>query len=254
MTTIEAQQILASYREGESPDPMQERALALLAEDRELRAWYEKEKAVSEALDGAMESIAVPENLRDSILEAVGSSTTTLSKPRRLVRTVVSMAAVFAVMAVGLLAWMNRPYEGEEFSLAALPGDMGRYIERGFFFDFENTSANALAKWFQDQRGVENFPVPENLAQLPGLGCETIRWHGRDVYLMCFNNEDTLVHLFLLPDAGEMRDFKGFDGLTTDPRERHGVEGKWATAAWKSGDDLFVMTTLGPETMLREFL
>ncbi|MEM9478515.1 MAG: hypothetical protein AAGA58_02510 [Verrucomicrobiota bacterium] len=254
MTTVEAQQILASYREGETPDALQEKALALLDGDDELRAWYEKEKAVSNALDLAVENIAVPEHLRDSILGAVKDQPAAPAKPRRLVRKLVRIAAVFTIMAVGLFAWMDRPFHGDEISLAELPGDMGRYIERGFFFDYENTSPPALTAWFREKHGVKAFPVPEKLAQIPGLGCETIRWHDRDVYLVCFNNDDTLVHLFLLEGAASMEDFDGFDGLTTEPLERHGVDGKWATAAWKSGDDLFLMTTLGPESMLRSFL
>ena len=247
MDIHKAKLVLSVYRES-GVDPgdraMFEAALKLATEDQELGEWFANDQAFGKALSSTIREIAPPVDLRAKIL--AGSSVSRVRPWFRRPRLWLCMAALFAVLlSVGTL-WVNRPFESGPENYVALQSDMGTFLSRFFLLDKQSDDLGELKEWMGSKHAVEEFEIPQQLASSESVGCELIRWHGRDLFLVCFDVEGELVHLILVPDG------KSIEGAPQGEDYRYAkVDGKWTTATFTRDEDLYLVATLGEEQFLR---
>lgn len=113
LTRESAKMILAVYPTGEggARDDFFTAALALMEEDSELCAWFEREQECKAALSEKIAEIEPPSDLRATILAGAQASRCTNSgwRPRR---KFLAAAAILVLAATGSWAWLTRSYTG----------------------------------------------------------------------------------------------------------------------------------------------
>ncbi len=219
MTHQEAKEILAAYR----PDvpreeaPEVEDALVLLEEDATLRAWFEAEQRFDEDFASALESIAVPENLLQNIVEQHQAELETdgveaeteapddkvLVFPRRRLWYGAAAAAI-VLSALGLVKYFMFPPavvfpEGNFASVKKFCDDMAIYANSRFVLGESTKDYEVIRTWLADEGSPVYDKTPEMIVNLEGIGCQTFFWGENRVSLVCFrNHEDEIVHLFVV--------------------------------------------------------
>lgn len=247
MTVDEAKLILSVHRQF-SPAPEDAeiaRALELVASDKELREWYEQEQECITALDAKLSEIAPPAELRATLLGLPKIARGRERWFRR--RSVHAIAAVVLLSLVGSFFWINRPYASGGKTLAAFGQDMTTYLDRFFLLDYQSDKVSDVTAWLQKEHGVEGFAIPASLAKYPSLGCEVIGWQDRNAFLICFDVEGELVHLFLLQDGASLESPNG-------DRDQFPIETKWASTSWNRGNDLYFSCSLAEAEIFKNAL
>lgn len=215
---------------------------------------------------GAVASILPPEGLRCEILAAMQRT----AEPRRSWRWTwrwgVPMAAA-AGIALAFLASTERSgisgsqelakdsTSGEKAATAdlSLPGPGGAipisiskvetgfidtYEDPSFTLDLKNPDHHALFQHLQAAKlPCPNACLPKGLKDVPGLGCRELKIDGKRGALVCFKQENDLVHLVA---------FKRCDVKCKLPEKGEpdiGRHGKWSVARW--ADDEWVYVLMG---------
>ena len=242
----QAKLLLSAYRPGgaDATDPAFAEALAQAGRDPQLRAWLEESQRFDQAIAGKLREVAVPSNLRATILAGAQ-----FSHPRRgwqssrgwaLAAALAVFAAAFALLrpdGARLETWQTD-------SLAVLDK-----IETGATsLDTEKQQPALLVDWLREHAAPVPSIIPPALASHPTFGCKKFDSRGRPVSLICFNlgNEDQ-AHLFTTPRVG----------MKNEPPEKHPIFGKkhhWNLASWSSGGDIHMLATQIDETRLRALL
>ena len=247
LTRDSAKLILSSYRAGDQ-DPFFEETLALLESDDELQAWFEREQARCSALSAKIAELEPPPGLRETILAGAKVS----RRPQRgwwNRRSALAAAAVLLLSMLGTWMWLKRPYTSGDYTVDAYGRDMTTYLSRFFLLDYENEKVAEVKGWLAKNHQVEGFEVPPALVRHPSLGCEVISWHDLKAYLICFDVNGEVVHLFYLPHGSKLQ------GVPEEDAPRFAQIGKdWASVSWAKGDDLYFLTTLGPEELVQGVL
>ena len=242
----QAKLLLSAYRPGgaDATDPAFAEALVQAQRDPQLRAWLEESQRFDEAIAGRLRSVAVPENLRATILAGAK-----FSRPRSGWQSarLWAMAALVAVFASVAARWFGKDTRLESWqsnSLAVLD-----QIESGSIaFDTTNPQPSHLVDWLRANAAPVPAAMPPVLATHPTFGCKAIDSNGRRVSLICFNlgNGDQ-AHLFTTPRAG----------LKFPPPEKHPIfarKNHWNLASWRSGGEVHMLATEMDETRLRALL
>lgn len=247
VTEEQAKLILSVHRSGDSDpdDSLVTDALALVATDSDLRVWYEREQQCIAALDAKFGEIAPPANLRARILETAPPTARSQRWTRR--HTILAAAALLVISLVGSALWLERPFTSGVASRAAYQQDMATFLDRFFLLDYESDKIEDVTGWLARERGIKNFAVPQSLAAHPSLGCEVIPWNGRLTYLICFDVDGELYHLFLLPGGTDL-------AAPAGESKRFPVDPKWATASWSDGNDLYFCCSLEDPDRFRRIL
>ncbi len=242
----QAKLLLNAYRPGggDATDPAFAEALAQARQDPQLRTWFEDVQQFDQAIAGKLREVAVPANLRSTILAGAK-----FSEPRRWWRgsRIWAVAAVIAVCASAFAFWLGKDSGLDSWqtdSLAVLEG-----IEAGTTdLDIENPQPAHLIEWLRAKAAPVPAAVPNALAAHPTFGCKMIDTNGRKVSLLCFNLGDReQAHLFTTPRAG----------LKLAPPEQHPIFSRhrnWNLASWRSGEDVHMLATELDETRLRALL
>lgn len=242
----QAKLLLSAYRPGgaEATDPAFAEALAQAARDPQLGAWLAESQQFDQAIASKLRGLAVPSNLRATILAGAK-----FSKPLRWWQRsrVWAMAALFVVLA-SVTAWQvskrDRLDAWQTDALAVLDK-----VETGALnLDFENPQPEHLVDWLRQNAAPAPAIIPPALAAHPTFGCKTIDSGGRKVSLICFDlgNEDQ-AHLFTTARAG----------LKVEPPEKPPIFSKqhhWNLASWRSGEEVHLLATQVDETRLRTLL
>ena len=253
MTAEDAKFILASYRplSGDADDQHFQEALAVMEENSELKEWFEQEMELSSALTEKLGEIEVPVELRADILAGARVSAETVSKvnlPKRRWPKVLAIAACLAITGAGIFLWKNHWSPSGPETMVAYRQDMGAYMDRVFLLDYQSKNLGDVKAWLASKHGFTNYTVPAALAGRPSVGCEVIEWHGRKAYLICFDVDGELVHLFTMPDGIDL------EGCPPDATPLFAQVDQWATSSWREDDRLCLVTTEGDEKFLRQAL
>jgi hypothetical protein len=209
---------------------------------------------------GAIASIRPPQNLRAEILAAMDRTGTGERKARPLTWRI---AVPFAAAAgIGFAFLLSGPRTGDPGPVArynppageqeprplanggAIPISIGK-VEAGFIstyespaftLDLKNPDHHALFEHLKSAKlPCPNACLPKGLKGIPGLGCRELKIDGKRGALVCFKQENDVVHLVA---------FKRCDVRCKLPKkgEPHiGKHGKWSVARWADDEWVFVL-------------
>jgi hypothetical protein len=243
------------------PPVLREEILVGLAMERGDAAMYPD--SFDATIIGAMAGINPPSGLRGEILSAMERTAAEPARGRRWWHYGLPVAAA-AGIAFAFLA--NRPNEESDKQVAinppeAQPFDQGQHSnagvlpianglpisqveeefiktlqQPGFKLDLNNPDHHALFDHLQAAKlPCPNRCLPKGLKEVPGLGCRELDIEGKKGALVCFKQEDNIVHLMV---------FKRCDVKCKLPQEGHPAfdnHGKWTVARWSDDDWVFVL-------------
>ena len=242
----QAKLLLSAYRPGgnDANDPAFAEALAQAQRDPQLRAWLEESQRFDQTISEKLRGVAVPANLRSTILAGAK-----MSHPRRWWQgsRVWAMAAALAILAALGALWLGNASRLDTWqtdSLAVLDS-----IESGAAnLDLEHPQHAHLTDWLREHAAPAPSALPPALAAHPTFGCKTIDSHGRKVSLICFDlGNKEQAHLFTTPRAG----------LKIAPPDRHPIfrhSRHWNLASWRSGGDVHMLASELDAEKLRALL
>ena len=248
MDNREAKFILSAYRPGgqDANDPRLSDALEQMRQDPILQRWFEESVAFDAAMTERLRGIAVPSDLRESILAGAKVS----RQPRwkhRLSQWSIAAALILSV-AIGNLIWREtRPAQLAGWQKTAL-GIISSLVRNESSFDAQSRDASELVNWLRANHAPAAENLPENLGKLATLGCKTFSWNGSPISVICFMRPDGgLVHLVTAnatPATAAVA-----KGKPTLVRHRD-----WTAATWRQGDKVCMLALEGPPEQLRPYL
>lgn len=246
MTRDEAKLVLAVCRPGgqDAANPELAEALAMLKTDPELAHWFAEQRDFDLAVSRALQSTAVPANLRTAIL-AGGKVIEQLSW-WRLVNwgRVATCALVLGVGAIFFVTSLSRTQ-----TLIAASREMIQFAEyRTANLTFKTSDLTKVRQFFHRCRAPAQFDLPPALSQLEILGGTLVGLLDQTAGVICFRHEDgAQVTLFVtrrvpdeqVPIGGEPQDFES---------------GEWAAVIWSDRDVTYVLAGKLPPAMLRQMV
>ncbi|MGK0186345.1 MAG: hypothetical protein ACI9R3_002128 [Verrucomicrobiales bacterium] len=243
--------VLAAFRPDteDADDPRFRDALQKLQSDAELKSWFDEQNALSSALRDKLREIHIPAELRSNILTgAKVSAATEKRKPGKWPR-ILALAACIAILGASVFLWSNRFVPSGPVTFAAYHQDMRSYLNGFFLLDYESEDLENVQNWLATKYGYSDYKVPDALASFPSLGCEVIDWHGKQAFLICFDVDGELVHLFSMPGG------KTLTGAPSNQSPSAVVQtGEWSSTSWIENDRLYLVATLGNAEHLKRSL
>lgn len=259
------------------PSSLREEILAGLAVERGESSAYPD--TFDRSVIGAMAAIRPPRNLRAEILAAMDRTAAAEKGKRRLSwRLAVPFAAAAGIGFAFLIsnppsskAVFNPPPDeglsdptpagpattattitetGTGGNAGAIPISIGK-VESGFIstyespaftLDLKNPDHHALFEHLKSAKlPCPNACLPKGLKGIPGLGCRELKIDGKRGALVCFKQENDVVHLVA---------FKRCDVRCKLPKKAEpdiGKHGKWSVARW--ADDEWVYLLMGQKNV-----
>ena len=244
MTRAEARQVLLLHRPGvdDERDPEFQEALDWVAQDSELRAWFEEHTACQRALRQRFRAVETPPELR-ARLRAVAPARTRSRIPGPLA----GWAAAAAVLVLGLwLSGVIRPRPVPD-RFADFRTRMVSTVLREYHMDIV-TNGMASVRAFLAARGAPaDYVLPTGVERLALTGGGVLRWRGHPVSMVCFDRGDKeMLFLFVLERAVVP------DAPPASPQVAK--VNKLLTASWTQDNRTYVLA--GPEEaeFLRKYL
>jgi len=240
MDNDEAKFILRAYRPSgaDAADPKFAEALAQAKHDPSLAHWLEKEQALDRAVAGKLQAVAVPSDLRESIL--VGAKVSASPSWWRSASFKMALAACF-IVAIGLAfnySLARRRAAINQVAQVAIEDVLhGHHGNRGeAVAQLENVLENASFH-------LSNGAMPVNLTALESNGCRTLQVSGSNVAEICFARSGRYYHLYVMDRMG---------GMSTKPRifEHDGAR----AAAWTDEHNSYVVATTASAAELKNIL
>lgn len=115
-------------------------------------------------------------------------------------------------------------------------GFIREFESPGFTLDLTDPDHHALFDHLKSAKlPCPNTCLPKGLKKIPGLGCRELHINGKRGALVCFKQENEIVHLVV---------FKRCDVKCRLPQREKpniGKHGKWAVARWADRDWVFVL-------------
>ena len=155
-------------------------------------------------------------------------------------------AAAAFVLLLGLAAFWLRPRDAHR--LADFRVRMARTALRPYNMNMVTNDLNQIREYLRQNQAHGDYVLTKNLEKLPGDGCAILRWHNRQVSLVCFdlgNRQD--LYLFVINRAD----------LSDPPAAgapRLARVGKLMTASWSDRDKTYLLAGAGDEAFLRKYL
>ncbi len=254
MDNEQAKLALSAYRPGgeDASDPLMAEALEQAARDPELSGWLAGEIRFDRGMQAAIRSQEPPANLRERLL--LGRRVVSLHRlepdhpqsERRLTGWL-ALAAALAVLAV--LGLFFRADGGTAPTAGQLAAGIMQMAGRGEINLGKMSSDPAeLRAWLAAQGSPHDFPIPEKLQGLQGMGCQSFVIDGAKVSLVCFMlDQNRMVHLFVVDDSS-LREVPG----ETPRIVRDGTQ---VAATWSARGRTFLLTGMNiDEATLRRFI
>jgi hypothetical protein len=241
-----AKLVLRSYHPGgrDAQDPQFRDALAMLARDEELAAWFAREQGGDNKISGAFQSFPVPADLKGQLLAAQK-----VVPPRAWWQRPAWISAAAACVALlGTLAILvTRAPKQTQFA------DYHSYIVHTVTWldhlDVKTSDLLQIRQWLGEHRAPEGFAIPGRLNGKASVGCRVFEWNGQKVSLVCFELENKKVaHMFVmdrsvftnLPVGGALQFQAAQDGI--------------ATASWSDARRIYIVAMERGEQDLKRLL
>ena len=244
MDNREAKFILNAYRPGgqDASDPRFAEALEQARRDPVLERWFVDSIAFDTAMTEKLRAVAVPVDLRESIVAGVK-----ISRPLRWSNPFIkwAIAAALISMAIfGSLIWQNTRaahlagWQNEALDVVS------SLVRNESSFDAQSHNASELVAWLRANHAPAAQTLPQSLDKLQSLGCKTFSWNGTAVSVICFMRPDGgLIHLITMNTPAA-------SGRTPRLVQRD----HWATATWREGDMTYMLALEGSPDQLRRYL
>jgi hypothetical protein len=203
---------------------------------------------------GAMAAVSPPPGLRGEILAAMERTVAPASAPNKILWRFALPAAAAAGIALAFLFSGPATPPGDSL-VTNLPGNgavvpagnpltisvvesgfIKTFESPGFTLDLKNPDHHALFDHLKSAKlPCPNRCLPRGLKGVPGLGCRELEIDGKRGALVCFKQENDMVHLVIfkrcdvsckLPETGK-----------PDIRKH----GNWSVARWSDDDWVFVL-------------
>lgn len=251
MNRDKAKDILRIHPPGAGPvdDPEVLQAFQKLKEDDSLRAWYEQEKGFDQAVARNLRAFPVPAGLKNEILEGTRPVAASFPHLRR------SYAAAAAILLIAV-AWgflmterQESSFPGADRVFQASPdffGDLATFFDREP--DYEHFSADLadLSNRVKHNGGPDVGEVfPASLESVEGLRCRVFEEDRKKVALICMQDRDSPLHLFVIEQAD------GPASTTEQIQPRFTEIGDWSFADWNESGKTCVLATRGSKEKLK---
>jgi hypothetical protein len=224
--------ILGAYRGNgrDAADPTFAEPLQRAAQDPALRAWFERDQALSAAVAGKLREIAPPPGLREAILAGARVGVRLPWWRRPAVLAVAAAIVVLCTLTPFVLRLM-RPA-----AAADLPAFALNFAGRGFIgLQRRDADVEKLKAWLADRNAPLPAKIPAELAQLRSLGCRTVDFQGKNISVICFERGHEY-HLFV----ARREDFPSLRASDTPHFE---TQRGWAAAAWSDPEHHYVLVS-----------
>jgi hypothetical protein len=263
MTPEEAKRILALYRPGsadqEDPefadaldlaDPGRRRGARASQVDPDLSRWFRQHCSAYLGVRGKFQDIQLPAALKDQILAEYKSHITppVRSSSRRLVLACVASVLVMASLLT--IFFVHRTQH--QFALyrqRVVAKALGTYS-----MDIQTNSLTAINAYLAGRGAPNGSAFPPNVKTAEPVGCAVIDWHGKPVTMVCFKSGKPLepgqvADLWLfVADKGDV--VNGPEGASKALAQ----EDRMATAAWSQDGKLYMIGTVGDQSVLQKYL
>jgi len=235
MNNQEARFILAAYRPNgqDAGDPRFAEALKQAQTDPQLKDWLATSLEWDAKVGEALRANPVPPSLKASIL--AGQKIIAMPQVRTRVRW---MAAAAALTLLGLAGAMLTVRHFEKPSFAALRQELPEVMASFKDLQLKTADFGEIQRYLASQGAHKDLQVPEELADLPSIGCRVLDWHDRKVALVCFRTgepQGQVAHLLVI-DARDLRD-------APDTRPTSTEQEAWSTAGWRQGNHVYLLAT-----------
>lgn len=230
----------------EHPDADVREALRVAEADPVLGAEWARQHAMDRLVAARIAGIAPPADLRARILAGERASLPAVSRRRVVLAWAAGLAVAFTG---GGLAWhRNRdaptPLVQSLTDMERFRADMVRFLEEEWdhTFDLKAPVAGDLVKALAEATDGMRLELPATISGLPTYGCRRFRWQGQDIALICVQPEGngSVVHVFSVSAAA-------LNGPLTPDGDPNGMQtGPWRSAAWRTGDRIYLAMSWGP--------
>ncbi len=241
MNNQEARFILQAYRPGgqDAADPQFKEALEQAQRDPELGNWLEEERALDTAISARVKAIAIPADLKASIL--AGNKIIRPKTPWHKSPALAAMVcAVLLLIAAGYWVMAANSFDRYRQDMTVFLGTSSR-------LDLETSNLDEIKGFLATHHSHKDLALPVGLEKLSINGCKLIDWHGKPVTMMSFhsttNNLPGEVFLLVI-DQADLRKPPplGFPIFSQN--------GNWATASWSDERHSFILAgTVKPEIL-----
>jgi len=207
------------------------------------------------SLIGALAAIQPPPQLRSEILAAMDRTARPVEAGKFSWRFGALLAAAAGIAVAFLISTpAGKPPAGpiveklpaddiveasvsKPLSIGTVEAGFIRTVESpGFVLDLNNPDHHALFEHLKSAKlPCPNACLPKGLKDIPGLGCRELKIDGKRGALVCFKQENDVVHLVA---------FKRCDVKCQLPKKAEpdiGHRGKWSVARWADDEWVFVL-------------
>ncbi len=244
MTIREAKDILLLHRpgRGDESDPQVAQALELARREPELQQWLEENCAFHEAFGTQLRSVPVPRDLKADIL--LGPKI--VRGPAHWWNRTVPIAAAATIILCATIAFM--------WTNSRRPSDFARFrsrmvgiVLREYRMDLVTNDMRQIRAYLAAKNAPSDYIVPPKLDSLSLTGAGVLHWQGKPVSMVCFDRgAKDMVFLFV-------SDRKNLGDPPLSPAQMAPVKGL-ATAAWSSGDKVYMLAASGDQGALQTYL
>jgi hypothetical protein len=224
------------------PENLREDIIACLATER--GDFPQAEDSNDATWIGAMASIQPPASLRSEVLAAMDRTVTkeidTVVKISIFRRAAIPLAAAAGIALALLITRPEKP--ADVVKTQTIPIET---VQAGFVKSYESPSFDLEEKRGDHQALVQHLRerklpcpscMPPGLKDVKGLGCRELVTDGKRGSLICFmTGVNGVVHLLIFRREDISGDFPTMD------HPKMAQEGKWATALWQEGENVYLV-------------
>lgn len=257
MDKQELQMRLAACRPSgqDNEDAAIREALEQLPGDPEMAVWFAKAQALDFAICRQIESVDVPEGLRERIFAVARMSRRKREWNRRL--WLAAAAVILAGVAVLALETSEAP-SAQTSDIAPAVASLREYRDdvasaflkmhdKSFHLDLADSNVVKVKAWLSEHGAPGDVELRAGLGDAKPHGCKIIEWRGRRVSMLCFGKNNDEAHLFVV-DRSAIRDLGGIEAGRIE--RFGGVE----VIVWQDDRRAYVMMGDSPKTDLKRFL
>ncbi len=235
---------------GSRSDPELREAFEVMAGDKELAAWFEREQEFDLAFSTRLKSVSAPPGLREDILSAAAATVTPVPW-----LGVLYAAAAMLVFALGLALFFAR-HDGSDSMIGAqfspeFPFELISYFEREAEFDQLSGNLAEVRSNLKAQGGPETEALPASFEDMTRYRCRIYKRETQKVALICMQRDEQRMHLFVIEEKGSPARTARADDR---PVPRFTQRDPWAFADWGRSGKTYVLATQGSTDDLRLIL